>query len=374
MLLVESLVFRKLTDADYFHINKPPGTEDGGGGQSYIDISTSGVTIDNWNDFFKHIPKSDEKNGPRWEVPILSLGVDSDFQIVTIAQRRTTSVSIREQKLLSKKNNRVYAWVPNETGFPKPKESSVKEHIEDLYIYIVKLNNGEFWAGWFQKSSPDPNWAVNEEIKKIFLEDEGYIRFNGDVCFDTDTPQWPFKLLSIPDTKEDETVSEGLPSIVKGKNKEVKKQSIEVRKQIRKVDEESLFNEDEKTAIEVSPEYEEKIRKTRKRNKTAVDKLKKLYNTCQISGEKYTFKKRDGEFYLEGHHLIPLGEGGSDSVYNIVVLSPLIHRMLHYAEVSGLDLTKIKDNKLTIKINDDDYTITWNSEHAKNVIPSKKIN
>ncbi|MDH5788303.1 MAG: HNH endonuclease, partial [Candidatus Bathyarchaeota archaeon] len=69
--------------------------------------------------------------------------------------------------------------------------------------------------------------------------------------------------------------------------------------------------------------------------------------------------------YSEGHHLIPLGEGGADSVYNIVILSPLLHRMLHYAIVEGLDLSQIRDNKLNIKINGDDYVITWHPQHGE---------
>ncbi|MCY4492215.1 MAG: HNH endonuclease, partial [Thaumarchaeota archaeon] len=73
------------------------------------------------------------------------------------------------------------------------------------------------------------------------------------------------------------------------------------------------------------------------------------------------------EYYSEAHHLIPLGEDGADNVSNIVILSPLIHRMLHYAKVDGLDLNKIKNNKLLIKINGVKHVITWHRDHAKTI-------
>ena len=87
-----------------------------------------------------------------------------------------------------------------------------------------------------------------------------------------------------------------------------------------------------------------------------------------MTGEQFVFKKADGQLYCEAHHLVPLGAGGADSPYNLIVVSPLIHRMFHYAEVSGLDLSKIVDNKLPITINGETYTITWNPLHAAVVI------
>ncbi len=77
------------------------------------------------------------------------------------------------------------------------------------------------------------------------------------------------------------------------------------------------------------------------------------------------FKKSDGTPYTEAHHLIPLGEGGADAPHNLVIVSAHIHRMLHYADVSDIDLSKINNNQLDISINGVPYTITWHSEHAK---------
>ncbi len=351
MEILRSIVFRKLTDADFFNINKPAGTEQGGGGQSYIDFPTSNVTLQNWNTFLQGITPTQATQGQSWQVPILSLGTDMGVQDVKIYQRRPQSVSIASQKLSSSENNRVNAWRPNITGFPQPVNPVVRGHIENLYVYIAKLDNGGYWAGWFQTGTPEPDWAVNRQLNRMFSEDAGYMEFNEDVLFDTTDPAWAFKV--IPK-------AEAPPSLTEFT--EVEEPEEESSKKLEKVH----FDEDEEIASDAPAIVKELMRKVRIRNSKVVKKLKVLYeNKCQISGEKYTFKKRNGEYYSEGHHFIELGKNGSDSVRNIIILSPLIHRMLHYATVEGLDLKKIKGNKLTFKINGEEYTITWHPEHAK---------
>ncbi|MCI0504420.1 HNH endonuclease [Candidatus Micrarchaeota archaeon] len=347
MQIVKSIVFRKLTDADFFHINKPAGTETGGGGQSYIDISTSAVTLNNWKEFFHGITPFQRSGRIGWKVPIHSLGTKTPAQEITIAERRDTSVSIREQKLSSRESNRVYAWHPDYTDFPKPTNPSEKEHIYDLRIYIVKLENGEYWAGWLNRSRPEPNWSVNKDLNEIFLKDEGYIKFNGNTLFEEADSEWSFRIAPATATQITDPI-------------------VPTTELERKIDDRILFDEDEGETENNPPVIKEVVRKIRIRNTKAVKQLKQLYgNKCQISGEIYTFQKKDGELYSEAHHLIPLGEGGADSAHNIVILSPLLHRMLHNAKVENLDLRNIKDNKLTIKINGKDYTITWHPDHAK---------
>lgn len=117
-----------------------------------------------------------------------------------------------------------------------------------------------------------------------------------------------------------------------------------------------------------SPEIKERILKFRQRNKSIVNNLKELYKgKCQITGTQFTFKKKNGELYSEVHHLIPLGENGSDSYANAIVVSPLVHRMLHFADISEIDLSKIQNNKLPISINGQPYEITWHPEHLSTV-------
>jgi 5-methylcytosine-specific restriction protein A len=350
---VEQLVFRKLTDADFFNINKPSGVEERGGGQSYIDFNTSVIPIREWRDFFRGQAETRGTNGPSWNPHILSLGVRAQGiqappKEVTIAQRRPASVAIRSQKLLSRESNRVDAWRPNLTGFPRPINPRERSHIYNLHIYIARLENGDYWAGWFQASAPEANWPINDELNKMFTQDEGHLTFAGDVLFDPSDARWPFRIAPNVQTPLEPVVE---ASAHADENEEP--------------EEKTFFDEDQLLAMDAPPIVKEAVRRVRVRNARAVQRLKQLYDgTCQISGETYAFRKRDGTYYSEAHHLIPLGEGGADSVYNIVILSPLLHRMLHYAVVEGLDLRNIRDNRINIKINGADYTITWKPQHG----------
>ena len=47
---------------------------------------------------------------------------------------------------------------------------------------------------------------------------------------------------------------------------------------------------------------------------------------CQRPG----FTMHDGAVFLETHHVVPLGEGGADTVANVVALCPNHHREAHY--------------------------------------------
>ncbi len=56
---------------------------------------------------------------------------------------------------------------------------------------------------------------------------------------------------------------------------------------------------------------------------------RKADGTCQLCNRPAPFKDPDGEPYLEIHHIIPLAEGGEDSIGNVVALCPNCHRKMH---------------------------------------------
>lgn len=43
------------------------------------------------------------------------------------------------------------------------------------------------------------------------------------------------------------------------------------------------------------------------------------------------FKMANGGTYLETHHIVPLSEGGADTIENVIALSADAHRQAHYA-------------------------------------------
>ena len=57
--------------------------------------------------------------------------------------------------------------------------------------------------------------------------------------------------------------------------------------------------------------------------------LQRARGICQLCG-KPGFVTTTGKIYLETHHVIPLGEGGSDSPSNVVALCATDHRRAHF--------------------------------------------
>ncbi len=141
-----SLVFRRLTYADFRHINKVGGEEAGGGGQSYIDFPTQDIDLGTWFDFLGPNTGTGAGGRPQWTFTINSLGLNAT-QTLKMYQRRPASVSITAQKIHSTKANRVLAWHPDHS-FP----TNYHPATENLVIYIVKTNDNQFWAGWFLKN------------------------------------------------------------------------------------------------------------------------------------------------------------------------------------------------------------------------------
>jgi len=339
---VDSIVFRRMTYADFYNINKKGGEEKGGGGQSYFDIPLKKVSIANWTSFLGN-PTGTAAQGPYWQFDINSLGLEATIDL-KIYQRAASRCAIASQKLPehSRGGKRVPAWHPN-NSFP----IDYNPKVDNLIVYIIKSTDNDYWAGWFLKKTAPKNWILNHELNILFEEDAaGMIIPDEKILFDTEIKEWPFYF----DAK---TIKNQLKS----------DEDIEV----------DLLNQDTSPKLsEITDdediEVKERIFKIRKRNNKIVKELKKLYNgKCQITGEEFTFKKKDGSFYSEVHHLLPLGESGSDSYANAIVVSPLIHRMLHYAEVSEIDLSKIVDNKLPIQINGKDYEIKWHPDHIKTI-------
>lgn len=59
--------------------------------------------------------------------------------------------------------------------------------------------------------------------------------------------------------------------------------------------------------------------------------LERCKNHCETPDcRQVLFKKDNGKFYLEVHHITPLQEGGDDSLINVAALCPHCHRELHH--------------------------------------------
>lgn len=392
MRSVNSIIYRYLTNADFFNINKPRLSEASGGGQSYIDFPVNDISVAKWRDFFKGaagVKETQAAKGPAWNFPVFSVGVSgTNEQDLKIYQRRTSTVSVAAQKIHSQQSNRVKAWHPT-FGFPAPTDPIDRHQLPTgLVVYLVRTAENDIWAGWFVRNSTSFPGSTDANVLKYLADMYSANRGEGDagilfctnnqITLDANNPNVTFIAGgSLTGTVK---ASSNKPkfskkSITKKKvakkktTKNVFKQPVRTEEQIN----ESLFSEDSDYANSEDQAVIERVSIIKKRNQRAVHDLKELYEfKCQVSDTKYLFKKKNGVFYTEAHHLIPLGEGGSDSPLNMVVLSPLIHRMFHYADVGNLDLSKIKPNpdgsaSLVVAINGKGYTITYKKSHYERI-------
>lgn len=70
---------------------------------------------------------------------------------------------------------------------------------------------------------------------------------------------------------------------------------------------------------------------------------------CELCGENAPFRV-DGKPFLESHHIIPLSEGGKDSIDNVTALCPNCHRKVHYLKNTE-DIKVIRENVKKNEIN-----------------------
>jgi len=62
---------------------------------------------------------------------------------------------------------------------------------------------------------------------------------------------------------------------------------------------------------------------------------------CQLCGLPAPFTGHDGQPFLEAHHIVPLGEGGTDTPENVVALCPNCHRKMHVLALEA-DVARLK--------------------------------
>ncbi|MDB2438670.1 HNH endonuclease [Hellea sp.] len=375
----EQIIYRTLTNADFFNIyNRPRALKPGekpGGKQSYIDIPTKAVPLEDWRQFFSGSKPEIQSGRPVWSVNIHSLGLEVEgSQLIDVGLRREASVNIRSQKLHSRLSKRIFSWHPEYGDFPAPKgqidsasDPKIEALVGNLVIYLIRTTEAEYWAGWINQFSPPPDLNEEDALANIFPNTgspDGIIKLSEPIRFESTKTNWPFLDKGEFRELEAETYTSEPIRAKPAVRKAPAKKQLSTSHHVHQPEEKLISNLFDEDIGSDNPKIRERVVKTIVRNRKSVAELKALYNTCQITGNEFIFLKRDGSPYLEAHHLEPLAKGGADSPANLVVLSPLVHKMLHYADVTGLDLDNIKDDKLSIQINGKDYTITWHPAHA----------
>ncbi len=379
------IAYRYLTDSDFFNIYKPAGTETGGGGQTYIDFPTGSISATEWDSFFAGVlglKKSTTNAGrPHWSVPVHSIGVadPAPLQTLSMYQRRDQTVSVGGQSINTRAGDRVNGWDSSE-GFPEPADPTARQGQRPigLVVYLARTDDREVWAGWFQLNAASPLPPRDSGSKSLLapMIDAANLGTDGSagmidlrkkgLVFEETVRDSPFYVTAAAPAQT--------PAVPRQKATPMSGTRYE------RTDEEILGGlfADDGSVDESKGTAEQKAYYTqvRRRNTKAASSLKQLYGyECQLTGSAQVFSKRDGTGYVEAHHLVPLGAGGADDPRNIIVVSAMVHRMLHYAAVdpNPIDLSRIVLDKdgwgvLSIRLDGDDYTIRWHPGHAAAVV------
>lgn len=70
-----------------------------------------------------------------------------------------------------------------------------------------------------------------------------------------------------------------------------------------------------------------------KRNANVIEKAKeRASGICQLCGNQAPFQDKQGQPYLEVHHVIWLSHGGADKLSNVVALCPNCHSKMHIVD------------------------------------------
>lgn len=101
----------------------------------------------------------------------------------------------------------------------------------------------------------------------------------------------------------------------------------------------------EKKYIDAVPEVKERVSKYIERGTIAQEYKRRTGFKCQVCEalglNPYSFKKPNGEYYIETHHVIPVSElqVGSLSTNNLITVCANHHRQLHYGIVELIENT-----------------------------------
>lgn len=189
-----SWIFRRLTQNEFKAITDRIQSK-GGGSQTYIDLPKSKISDSNLNDFFG-AGKSLDNKGYNWEVPIYSLGLDLPAQKVVISSRRKVSNCIREQN----KDKRINIWKEEFSNFPS---GSYNDTSDPIYLFIVKTDEGKFYAGWFYANQYNETWYLTKDIcQPMTNTDAGYCKFSVPIKMDDKIYSWPFIGLDSSDASQ----------------------------------------------------------------------------------------------------------------------------------------------------------------------------
>jgi MoxR-like ATPase len=211
-LIVESIFFKKINPGEFWHIERGPATDAGGGGMTYIDIPLGkgeSFLQPLWS-FLGIEPTSSTGELPSGRIAVYTLGnssalpFDLSFDARGEENRRYKISNQARQKAGSKRHP---AWTAA-NGFPKaPDNIRSKAEMERLIdvshlkIYIVKTTGGEYFAGFINQEMMPEDWPKGVGLERLFDQKVGLDIMKFDDLPETDVPPLVNRILKAWQTK-----------------------------------------------------------------------------------------------------------------------------------------------------------------------------
>lgn len=192
LLPVESIWFKRVTNADFFNIEKAPGTTQGGGGMTYFDIpKTARDALFRFLGFEVPPPTGPF---PAIHLPdVRAIGAPDRAAQLSMSKNRDNDprYRIENQNRHMPGSQRHPAWTP-ELGFPQATSpvtdaASAEPFLRNgLRIFLVRTTNDKIYAGFIEGHAPPPDWPPPLEAMFTSSDPGGDIAVGTPGGFDID--------------------------------------------------------------------------------------------------------------------------------------------------------------------------------------------
>lgn len=136
---------------------------------------------------------------------------------------------------------------------------------------------------------------------------------------------------------------------------DIKNSEVEKRKIVRKLSQEEIKSKIKEINSDLATKKVTTV--YRERNQFIAEYIKnRAAGICDLCNKKAPFMDKNGEPYLEEHHVIPLADGGPDVIYNTVAICPNCHKKVHILK-DKQDMEKLKEKVLNYLLEDDEENV-----------------
>lgn len=185
---IQSIWFRQLTNADFFNIEKTPGTTHGGGGMTYIDLPKTATEA-----LFRFCnmqpPKASGPFPPIELKGVMAIGSPSTSSTLNMSQNRKGEprYRIENQNRYMPGSQRHPAWTAA-FGFPQALTSlhsaeDAKPYLtEGLRVFVVRTLDNRYFAGFVTGKTLPAGWPP--QVAPLFADEPGgLLEFSSGVDF-----------------------------------------------------------------------------------------------------------------------------------------------------------------------------------------------